>query len=508
MGRIGIVLLFLVTVSCSKPEEVLDPKQYIVVFKKIKIEQSIKELREPEPVRDTVRKFGSSLSQKYSLKPAKHVFSAALQGGVYHLEDDQLAAMKADPDIAYIEQDREVHLDAVQADPTWGLDRIDQQNLPLDKKYEYDDSDVEVNAYVVDTGVMASHVQFGGRAQSGTDIVDKDADSTDCHGHGTHVAGTIGSALYGVAKNVKIFGVRVLSCSGGGSNAGVIAGVEWVAANHKKPAVANMSLGGASSQALDDAIAAATAAGVTFVVAAGNSNADACGNSPARAPSAITVGASDNKDARSSFSNYGTCVDVFAPGSDILSLGITNNSATDEMSGTSMASPHVAGVAALYLSKHPNALPAEVSAAIVGGAITGKITNAGSGSPNKLASARFLGGGGNEGGGEQPADPNELKNNAPVNALKGAKGEDKYFTLKVPAGAKSVTFTLSGGSGDADLYVRSLTKPTPTSYSCRPFKSGNSETCSFKTPVAGTWHVLLRGYSSYSGAKLAAGFLL
>ncbi len=496
MCRIGIVLLLSLAAGCSKPESTLDPKQYIVVYKKKSSIQSANGESQ-----------SSVLAKKYDVK-AKRIFKVALQGGVYHLEDDQLAALKNDEEVAYIEQDREVHLDASQSDPTWGLDRIDQQNLPLDKKYDYDDSGAAVNAYVVDTGVLASHTQFGGRAVSGIDIVDKDADSTDCHGHGTHVAGTIGSALYGVAKNVKIFGVRVLSCSGSGTNSGVIAGIEWVAANHIKPAVANMSLGGSSSQAVDDAIAAATAAGVTFVVAAGNSNANACDSSPARAPSAITVGATDREDARASFSNYGSCVDVFAPGTDILSLGITNNSATDTMSGTSMASPHVAGVAALYLSKHPSALPAEVVAAVIAGSVSGKVTNPGSGSPNKLANARFLGGGGNGGGGgEQPADPNELKNNAPVSGLAGAKGSEKYFTIKVPVGAKSITVTLSGGSGDADLYLRSLTKPTVSSYSCRPYKSGNNETCSFKTPVAGTWHVLLRGYSSYSGAKLAASLL-
>lgn len=504
MRLTGIVLFVLFASACSKPEEALDPKQYIVVFKTSAVQEANKDSVEPAAARDSIQKMAGSLSAEHGLGKAKFVYSRVLQGGVYHLEDDQLEALKSDPRVAYVEKDQPVKLGAAQSNPVWGLDRIDQPNLPLDQKYQYDDTGVPVNVYVIDTGILASHVEFGGRAASGTDIVDRDNDATDCQGHGTHVAGTIGSALYGVAKNVKIFGVRVLNCSGSGSNAGVIAGIDWVTANHVKPAVANMSLGGSASQAVDDAINASIASGVTYVVAAGNENSNACGGSPARVPSAITVGATGNNDARASFSNFGSCVDLFAPGVDTKSLGITNVTATATMSGTSMASPHVAGVAALYLSKHPVASPAEVTAAILNGAVNGKVTNAGTGSPNKLLNSLFAGGGGT--GPVDPEEPGEpeLKSGQPV-TLSGAKSEEKHFVIKVPS-AKTVTIALSGGSGDADLYVRTGLKPTLTAYNCRPYKSSNNESCSVRLNAAGNVYVMVRGYSSFANAKLVANF--
>jgi len=486
MRKLGIVLLAVLISGCSKPEEAFDDKQYIVVFKK-----------------GAVRAASSAPTVK--LGKAKFKFNKVLQGGVYHLEDHEVEALRNDPGVAYVEKDQIVSVRAVQNDPEWGLDRIDQANLPLNGKYQHDNGGVAVNVYVIDTGVLASHSEFGGRARSGYDLIDKDADSTDCDGHGTHVAGTIGSDLYGVAKNVNIFGVRVLNCRGSGTFSSVIAGIEWVAANHSKPAVANMSLGGLASAAVDEAVNAAIQAGVTFVVAAGNDNSDACGSSPARVPAAITVGASDPSDARASFSNFGSCVDIFAPGKDIRSLGIVNNLSTDIMSGTSMAAPHVAGIAALYLSRHPNAAPAEVAAAVAGGAVAGKITNAGSGSPNLLANSLFQGGG-------QPVEPqpqpigNELRNGEPVNGLAGSKGEEKFFEI-VPNGARRVTVSISGGTGDADLYVRNGNKPTPTSYSCRPYKSGNNETCNVNVPNGtAKVHVMLRAYSNFAGVKLSASY--
>jgi subtilisin family serine protease len=224
----------------------------------------------------------------------------------------------------------------------------------------------------------------------------------DCNGHGTHVAGTVGGSTYGVAKGVTLIAVRVLDCSGSGTNSGVIAGIDWVASNRVLPAVANMSLGGGASQAVDDAVARLTGAGVTLAVAAGNENQDACNTSPARAPSAITVGATTSSDARASFSNWGTCLDIFAPGNNITSSWYSSTTATNTISGTSMASPHVAGVAALYLQGNPSATPATVTSAITSTATTGVVTSAGTGSPNRLLYSLLSGTGGGGGGGTAP----------------------------------------------------------------------------------------------------------
>jgi subtilisin family serine protease len=240
-----------------------------------------------------------------------------------------------------------------------------------------------VTAYIIDTGIRFAHTDFGGRATSGYDAVDGGS-ADDCNGHGTHVAGTVGGTRYGVAKAVRLVGVRVLNCSGSGTNAGVIAGVNWVTQNARKPAVANMSLGGGASTALDNAVAASISSGVTYALAAGNSNANACSASPARVASAITVGATTSTDARASYSNYGTCLDIFAPGSSITSAWSTSNTTTRSISGTSMASPHVAGAAALVLSANPSATPAQVRDSLVASSTPGVVTSAGTGSPNRL----------------------------------------------------------------------------------------------------------------------------
>ena len=275
---------------------------------------------------------------------------------------------------------------------TWGLDRIDQRDLPLNGTYSYTTLAAGVHVYVIDTGIRSTHAEFGGRVSSTGYTAISDGNGTnDCNGHGTHVAGTIGGATYGVAKGVTLHAVRVLNCSGSGSTSGVIAGVNWVTANHTAPAVANMSLGGGASTALDDAVRNSVASGVTYAVAAGNSNANACNSSPSRVSQALTVGSSTNTDARSSFSNFGTCVDVFAPGSNITSAWYTSNTATNTISGTSMASPHVAGAAALYLATDPSAPPSTVHAAVVDNASVNKLSSIGSGSPNRLLHSIFGG---------------------------------------------------------------------------------------------------------------------
>jgi subtilisin family serine protease len=300
--------------------------------------------------------------------------------GATEAEARELAAADG---VAFVEQNAVVSIDAVQSPATWGIDRIDQRSLPLSGSYEYLGTGSGVHAYIVDTGINAAHSEFAGRVGNGYDFIQNDATPQDGNGHGTHVAGTVGGTTYGVAKQVTLHGVRVLDNAGSGTTAGVVNGINWVAANAVKPAVANMSLGGGFSSALNSAVESAVDAGVTFAVAAGNEDQNACNVSPASAPSAITVAASDRTDTRASFSNFGSCVDVFAPGVSITSAWHTSSSATNTISGTSMASPHVAGAVAVYLGLNPSASTDAVASWVTGNATTGKITDV-AGSPNLL----------------------------------------------------------------------------------------------------------------------------
>jgi subtilisin family serine protease len=316
-------------------------------------------------------------------------YDAAAQGFHARMTAEQARHLAADQSVRYVEQDAVVTRAAATAKPAWGLDRIDQTSLPLSKTYTAPAA-AGVTAYVIDTGIRLTHKQFEGRASSGYDFVDRDTKADDCNGHGTHVAGTIGGATYGVAKDVKLVGVRVLDCNGDGAYSDIIAGVDWVTKHAVKPAVANMSLGGERSKALDDAVNRSIASGVTYVVAAGNDNKNACQESPADDATAITVGASDSNDRRASFSDYGRCIDMFAPGVGITSAWNTSNTATQVMDGTSMATPHVTGAAALVLGAHPGWTPAQVTEALTSNATTGVLRSAGSGSPNKLLYTGFL----------------------------------------------------------------------------------------------------------------------
>lgn len=326
-----------------------------------------------------------SLTHKGKLK---HTYQHALNGFAVEMSPEDAEALSQDFRVAYVEEDGVVTADATQSNPPWGLDRIDQRNRPLNAIYTFNWTGAGVFAYVIDTGIRTAHTQFGGRAANVFDAFG--GNGQDCNGHGTHVAGTIGGSTYGVAKSVNLRGVRVLNCSGSGSNSGVIAGVDFVRLNRQNPAVANMSLGGGISSALDTAVNNLANSGVAIAVAAGNSNANACNTSPARAANAITVGSTTTTDARSSFSNFGSCLDLFAPGSGILSAWATSNTATATLSGTSMASPHVAGVAALYKQANPSASASTVRNAIVNGSTTNVVTNAGTGSPNRLLYSLFF----------------------------------------------------------------------------------------------------------------------
>jgi subtilisin family serine protease len=314
-----------------------------------------------------------------------HVYQHALKGYSATMSDVAAARLASDPRVAYVEADGVAHKVATQANPTWGLDRIDDRS-GLDRSYDYSATGSGVSAYIIDSGIRISHSDFDGRASYGFDSVDG-GDSDDCDGHGTHVAGTVGGETYGVAKDVNLVAVRVLNCSGSGSWSGVIAGIDWVTNNAVKPAVANMSLGGGFSSSVNQAVANSVDAGITYAVAAGNGNQggkaqNACNYSPASTPSALTVGATNSSDTKASWSNYGTCLDLFAPGVSITSTTMDGETAT--WSGTSMATPHVAGVAALYLQGDPTASAGAVATAITGSATADVVSSAGSGSPNLL----------------------------------------------------------------------------------------------------------------------------
>lgn len=381
------------------------PGQYIVVLKD-------PEVRAAAGLMETEAAVADRMAATYGGQ-VLYVYDAALSGFAIRLPDEAAAMLASDANVAYIEQDRVVTvpapassaivadsgavsgaegdlsaaaIDAVtQTNPVWGLNRIDQRYLPLDNKYVYSTTTTGVHAYIIDTGILKTHTQFGARVSAvGFTAINDGNGYIDCHGHGTHVAGTVGGSTYGVAKQVTLHAVRVLDCGGSGSNAGVIAGVNWVTANNVKPAVANMSLGGGYSFAVNSAVDKSIKAGVVYVLAAGNSDADACYYSPASTANAITVGATDNTDTRADFSNWGKCVDIFAPGVGITSAWYTGINDTNTIDGTSMASPHVAGVVALYLKGRPTATPAQVATWLYANATPGLVLDPGFSSPNLL----------------------------------------------------------------------------------------------------------------------------
>jgi subtilisin family serine protease len=303
------------------------------------------------------------------------VFRHALRGYTARLTAGQALELAADPAVAAVELDRVVSIRTTQTNAPWGLDRIDQRALPLSGAYTYTRTGAGVRAYIIDTGIRLTHSDFGGRASSGFDAIDGGS-ADDCNGHGTHVASTVGGSAFGVAKGVSLVAVRVLDCNGSGALSGVISGVDWAVGNHGagQPAVANMSLGGGASSSLDQAINRLINDGVTVAVAAGNSSADACSGSPSRVPAALTVAASDRNDALASFSNRGSCVDIIAPGVNITAAWLSSDTATNTISGTSMATPHAAGAAAKFLQANPSAAPASVVSALVQASTKGAVS--------------------------------------------------------------------------------------------------------------------------------------
>ncbi|MFJ5693920.1 S8 family serine peptidase [Arthrobacter sp. NPDC093125] len=348
--------------------------------------------RQPGAARYLVRyAAGTDVAAKARTLRARNVavgrtFSKALRGAVVTATPAQLADLQRSPDVAAVEIDAPVTISETQQPAPWGLDRTDQRTLPLSGSYTSATAGAGVTAYVVDTGVLASHADFGGRVAAGWATVTDGLDTGDCNGHGTHVAGIIAGKTYGMAKAATVVPVRALDCNGAGYNSQVVAGLEWIVSHHQAgtPAVANLSLGSTPSAMVDAAVKGVIADGVSVAVSAGNSAVDACNSSPARVPEALTVAASDSSDRQASFSNFGTCVDLYAPGVGIASAGISSTTAKATMSGTSMASPHVAGAAALLLSANPALSPADVSAKLLARTSTDVIAAPGPGTPNRL----------------------------------------------------------------------------------------------------------------------------
>ena len=414
----------------------------------------------------------------------QNIYDQALEGFSARLSAQNLQALRADKRVKYIEQDGRMYASATQSGATWGLDRTDQRDLPLNGTYVYNSTASGVKAYIIDTGINTAHTNFGGRAVWGTNTTG-DGKNYDCQGHGTHVAGTVGSSTYGVAKGATLIAVKVLGCDGSGTNSGIIAGINWAVSNKgSAAAVANLSLGGSASQATDDAVNNAAAKNLIMAVAAGNENQNACNVSPARAVNAITVGSTTRTDARSSFSNYGSCLDLFAPGSDITSTWIGSTTATNTISGTSMATPHVAGAAALLIAAG-NTTNSAVTNALLGSATTGKVTGA-NGSANRLLYT---------GSGSVPAP-------AP------APGTTTTYSGSVSSGASSykpgssgfsyaggtLTGKLSGPSGtDFDLYLQKYNGSSWVDVAASE-SSGSTESVSYAAS-SGTYRWEVYAYS-------------
>ncbi|MFI6094163.1 S8 family peptidase [Lentzea sp. NPDC051213] len=391
------------------------------------------------------------LASKYGGQVGQ-IWQHALNGFSVKMTAKQAERLAGDPKVAFVQQDAQVHmLDVQQNPPSWGLDRVDQRDMPLSNSYQYDTTASNVTAYIIDTGVRTTHSTFGSpsRATWGTNT-SGDGNNSDCNGHGTHVAGTVAGSQYGLAKAAKVVAVKVLNCAGSGTTAGVVGGIDWVTANAVKPAVANMSLGGGADATLDAAVRRSIASGVTYAIASGNSNTDACSTSPARVTEAITVNASTNTDARASFSNFGSCTDIYAPGQNIVSSWNTNDTATNNISGTSMATPHVAGAAALWLATHPTDSPAAVWNGLNAASTPNKITNVGANTPNKLLYTLF--------GGVQPGNPSVTNPGTQTSTV----GSPASLQLAATGGTAPYTWSVSGLPAGLSASASGAISGTPT----------------------------------------------
>jgi len=459
---------------------------------------------------------------------AKRVYSHALRGAHFEMSEGQAQGMANNPHVALVVQDSLAYIVGDQSNPTWGIDRIDERDLPDDNNYHWDYDGTGVRAYILDTGIRTTHNNFGGRASWATDCTGEG--TYDGHGHGTHVAGTVGSTTYGVAKNVSLYAVKI--CTSGGSCPGsaILCGIDYVTQqkqnNPSIPMVANMSVGGSYDSTENTAVNNSVNAGVFYAVAAGNDNANACNYSPASAANAYTIGSTTSSDYRSSFSNYGTCLDIFAPGSSILSTYNSSDTSTTTMSGTSMASPHACGAGALVFDEHPTWTPFQVMNELDARATTGRLYSIGTGSPNMLLYTLADSGcvptedpevscsdgldndcdGYIDGADPDCGSGNELQNGVPVTGLSASTGASLNYTMDVPAGATNLVFTTTGSDPDADLYVKFGSAPTRSSYDCRSWSSSSNETCNIGTAQAGTYYVMVYAYSSFTGLTLQGSY--
>ncbi|SDJ59587.1 S8 family serine peptidase [Streptomyces indicus] len=447
---------------------------------------------------------GKALAKEYGAQ-IERTYQKALNGYEIEATEAEAERFAADPAVESVVQNRTFKITATQPNPpSWGLDRIDQKTLPLNQSYTYPDKAGEgVTVYVIDTGVRISHSDFGGRASYGYDAVDNDNTAQDGNGHGTHVAGTVAGTSHGVAKKAKIVGVRVLDNNGSGTTAGVVAGIDWVTRNAVKPAVANMSLGGGADSTLDAAVRNSIAAGITYSLAAGNESTNASTRSPARVTEGITVGATTSSDAKASYSNYGSVLDIFAPGSSITSSWHTSDTATNSISGTSMAAPHVAGAAALYQAENPTATPAQVRDALVAAASTGVVTSPGTGSPNALL---------NVGSGGTTPPPGKAFDNATDYAIADNATVESPITVSgvtgnAPAALQvpvNIAHTYIG-----DLQVQ-LIAPDGTAYTLKGYGTGGSAdninttyTVNASAETAnGTWKLRVSDNARYDTGKI------
>lgn len=452
------------------------PDHYIVVFK-----------NSTGSVNDNV----AALEAEHGFK-ATYRYQTAVHGFAAHVGPSLVQRLREDPRVAYIEADQPVHAFATQSSATWGIDRIDQTALPLSATYTYDYTGAGVKAYIIDTGILLTHSDFGGRAILGVDEISSSNGGVDQNGHGTHVAGTVGGTTYGVAKGVTLVAVRVLDASGSGTTSGVVAGVDWVTSNHASGelAVANMSLGGAASTTLDNAVASAISDGVVFCVAAGNDGKLAANYSPARLAAAITVGATSSTDAFASWSNYGSSVDLNAPGVNIKSDYYSSTTATATMSGTSMATPHVTGVAALYLEQFPTATPATVQSALVAAATSNVITSIKTGTPNLLLYSLF--------GGSTPTAPAAPTLSSPTNAATNVS-TSPTLSWAASSGATSYTYQVSTSSSFTSYVYNASTTATSIAL------SGLSAGTTYYWRVSATNSAGTSDYSTVYGFTTASG---